>query len=77
MLAWPLRRYINLETGEYQPIHPLLKQFREHLTDRMENEFLWDYRGFLKIRCSECGHGGPGLADSVLGNGVSLTKSTP
>merc|ERR1719482_2199536 len=49
------RLFINLETGEYQPIHPMIKQFRDHLADRQLNEFLWEYRGFLKMKCSECG----------------------
>mmetsp|Transcript_26996 Transcript_26996/g.67999 ORF Transcript_26996/g.67999 Transcript_26996/m.67999 type:complete len:2543 (+) Transcript_26996:172-7800(+) len=50
-----VRWYINLETEHIQPIHPMVDQFREHLSDCIQNDFLWDYRGFVKIKCSECG----------------------
>merc|ERR1719210_3022859 len=39
----------------------MIKKFREHLDDTKENEFLWDYRGFVKMKCSECG-----IPDSVI-----------
>ena len=48
-------------SSHVQPIHPLMDQFREHLADQMANDFLWCYRGFVKIKCSECG-----IPDSVV-----------
>ncbi|CAD7972891.1 unnamed protein product [Amoebophrya sp. A120] len=56
-----VRWYINLETEHIQPIHPMVDQFREHLSDCIQNDFLWDYRGFVKIKCSECG-----IPDSIV-----------
>lgn len=49
------RLYLNLPEDRMQPVHPLIKRFREHLDDIMQNEFLWDYRGFVQMKCSECG----------------------
>jgi len=72
-LRWPLpqeydviirndtRWYLNLITDTLQPIHPFISMFREHLSDCMYNDFLWDYRGFVKMKCSECG-----IPDSVV-----------
>ncbi len=56
-----VRWYINLETEHIQPIHPLIDVFREHLSDCIANDFLWDFRGFVKIKCSECG-----IPDSIV-----------
>lgn len=56
-----VRWYINLETEHVQPIHPMMDQFREHLSDCIANDFLWDFRGFVKIKCSECG-----IPDSIV-----------
>ncbi|CAJ1460346.1 unnamed protein product [Effrenium voratum] len=55
------RWYLNLQQDTAQPIHPMIKKFREHLGDVIANEFLWDFRGFVKMKCSECG-----LPDSVV-----------
>ncbi|CAE7679253.1 cdsA, partial [Symbiodinium pilosum] len=55
------RWYLNLQHDTAQPIHPMIKKFREHLGDVIANEFLWDFRGFVKMKCSECG-----LPDSVV-----------
>jgi hypothetical protein len=55
------RWYIHLPSDVAQPVHPLIKEFRKHLDDCMKNEFLWDYRGFVKMKCSECG-----IPDSVI-----------
>eukprot|EP00928_Gymnodinium_smaydae_P070344 TRINITY_DN54196_c0_g1_i1.p1 TRINITY_DN54196_c0_g1~~TRINITY_DN54196_c0_g1_i1.p1 ORF type:complete len:1836 (-),score=531.89 TRINITY_DN54196_c0_g1_i1:66-5468(-) len=49
------RLYLHLPSDRLQPIHPMIKRFREHLDDCMQNEFLWDYRGFVNMKCSECG----------------------
>eukprot|EP00927_Polykrikos_kofoidii_P034373 TRINITY_DN29173_c0_g1_i1.p1 TRINITY_DN29173_c0_g1~~TRINITY_DN29173_c0_g1_i1.p1 ORF type:complete len:1809 (-),score=307.62 TRINITY_DN29173_c0_g1_i1:171-5597(-) len=55
------RLYLHLPTDRLQPIHPMIRRFREHLEDTCQNEFLWDYRQFVKMKCSECG-----LPDSVI-----------
>lgn len=55
------RWYIHLPSDIAQPSHPLIKEFRNHLSDTMKNEFLWDYRGFVKMKCSECG-----IPDAVI-----------
>lgn len=55
------RWYINLKSDNSQPVHPMIKKFREHLSDIQANEFLWEFRGFVKMKCSECG-----LPDSVV-----------
>ena len=55
------RWYLHLPSDRLQPIHPMIRRFREHLDDCMANEFLWDYRGFVKMKCAECG-----LPDSVI-----------
>ncbi|CAK9011879.1 unnamed protein product [Durusdinium trenchii] len=55
------RWYLNLQQDTAQPVHPMVKKFREHLGDVIANEFLWDFRGFVKMKCSECG-----LPDSVV-----------
>lgn len=55
------RWYLNLQQDTAQPVHPMVKKFREHLSDVIANEFLWDFRGFVKMKCSECG-----LPDSVV-----------
>jgi hypothetical protein len=39
----------------------MIRRFREHLDDCSQNEFLWDYRGFVKMKCAECG-----IPDSVI-----------
>jgi hypothetical protein len=49
------RLYLHLPSDRLQPIHPMIKKFREHLEDCSQNEFLWDFRGFVKMKCSECG----------------------
>lgn len=55
------RWYLHLSSDRLQPVHPMIKKFREHLRDVMSNEFLWDFRNFVKIKCSECG-----IPDSVV-----------
>lgn len=55
------RWYVHLPTDRLQPVHPMIRKYREHLEDCKSNEFLWDYRGFVKMKCSECG-----LPDSVI-----------
>eukprot|EP00931_Biecheleriopsis_adriatica_P055456 TRINITY_DN32794_c0_g1_i1.p1 TRINITY_DN32794_c0_g1~~TRINITY_DN32794_c0_g1_i1.p1 ORF type:complete len:1805 (-),score=474.53 TRINITY_DN32794_c0_g1_i1:82-5496(-) len=55
------RWYLNLTQDRLQPVHPMIRRFREHLSDVCANEFLWDFRGFVKMKCSECG-----LPDSVV-----------
>mmetsp|Transcript_35478 Transcript_35478/g.93630 ORF Transcript_35478/g.93630 Transcript_35478/m.93630 type:complete len:1833 (-) Transcript_35478:32-5530(-) len=55
------RWYLHLPSDRLQPVHPMIRRFREHLDDCKSNEFLWDYRGFVKMKCSECG-----LPDSVI-----------
>jgi len=55
------RFYIHLETDTMQPIHPMIKQFRVHMDDCSQNEFLWEYRGFNQMKCSDCG-----LPDSIV-----------
>ena len=30
-----------------------IHRFREHLGDVIANEFLWDFRGFVKMKCSD------------------------
>jgi len=55
------RFYIHLPSDRMQPVHPMIKRFREHLDDCKQNDFLWEYRGFVKMKCSECG-----IPDSVL-----------
>lgn len=56
------RWYLNLEKDRVQPVHPLIKRFREHLADVIQNEeLMWEFRGFVKMRCSECG-----VPDSVV-----------
>jgi hypothetical protein len=55
------RLYLHLPTDRLQHVHPMVKRFRDHLSDSMQNEFLWDYRGFVKMKCSECG-----IPDSVV-----------
>lgn len=49
------RWYLNLKEDRPQLVHPMIQKFREHLEDCQNNEFLWDYRGFMKMKCSECG----------------------
>jgi hypothetical protein len=49
------RLYLHLPSDRLQAVHPMIKKFREHLEDCEQNEFLWDYRGFVKMKCSECG----------------------
>ncbi|KAF4676293.1 hypothetical protein FOL47_006449 [Perkinsus chesapeaki] len=51
----------RLAMDQGQVCHPMLEAFREHLNDCILNDFLWDYRGFLKVKCSECG-----VLDSVV-----------
>lgn len=55
------RYYLHLPTDKVQAIHPLIKRFREHLDDCLQNEFLWDYRDTQEFKCSECG-----IPDSVV-----------
>eukprot|EP00930_Biecheleria_cincta_P025551 TRINITY_DN1817_c0_g2_i1.p1 TRINITY_DN1817_c0_g2~~TRINITY_DN1817_c0_g2_i1.p1 ORF type:complete len:1803 (+),score=330.13 TRINITY_DN1817_c0_g2_i1:138-5546(+) len=55
------RWYLNLTQDRLQPVHPMIKKFREHLGDVIQNEYLWDFRGFVKMKCSECG-----IPDSVV-----------
>lgn len=55
------RWYLHLPSDRLQPVHPMIRKFREHLGDIMSNEFLWDFRNFVKIKCSECG-----IPDSVV-----------
>jgi len=55
------RWYLHLPSDRLQLVHPMIRRFREHLDDCKSNEFLWDYRGFVKMKCSECG-----LPDSVI-----------
>lgn len=55
------RWYLHLPSDRLQPVHPMIRKFREHLDDCKSNEFLWDYRGFVRMKCSECG-----LPDSVI-----------
>mmetsp|Transcript_30389 Transcript_30389/g.48690 ORF Transcript_30389/g.48690 Transcript_30389/m.48690 type:complete len:1768 (-) Transcript_30389:337-5640(-) len=55
------RWYLNLPEDRAQPVHPMVKKFREHLSDVAANQFLWDFRGFVKMKCSECG-----IPDSVV-----------
>merc|ERR1719253_1093988 len=55
------RWYLHLPTDRIQPIHPLIKEFRQHLNDTIQNEFLWDFRGFVRMKCSQCG-----VPDAVL-----------
>jgi len=49
------RLYLHLPSDRLQAVHPMIKRFREHLDDCIQNEFLWDYRNFVKMKCSECG----------------------
>mmetsp|Transcript_33036 Transcript_33036/g.77241 ORF Transcript_33036/g.77241 Transcript_33036/m.77241 type:complete len:1793 (+) Transcript_33036:44-5422(+) len=49
------RLYLHLPSDRLQAVHPMIKKFREHLNDWIQNEFLWDYRGFVKMKCSQCG----------------------
>mmetsp|Transcript_109430 Transcript_109430/g.172525 ORF Transcript_109430/g.172525 Transcript_109430/m.172525 type:complete len:1919 (-) Transcript_109430:123-5879(-) len=55
------RWYLHLPTDRMQPVHPLIKAFRVHLNDIIENAFLWDFRGFVRMKCSSCG-----VPDAVL-----------
>jgi len=55
------RWYLHLPSDRLQPVHPLIKEFRKHLNDVVSNEFLWDFRGFVHYKCSECG-----IPDSVI-----------
>lgn len=55
------RWYLHLPTDRIQPVHPLIREFRQHLNDTAANEFLWDFRGFVRMKCSQCG-----IPDSVL-----------
>ena len=36
------RWYLNLQQDTAQPVHPMVKKFREHLSDVIANEFLGD-----------------------------------
>merc|ERR1719401_3254589 len=38
------RFYIHLPSDRMQPVHPMIKRFREHLDDCKQNDFLWEYR---------------------------------
>ncbi|CAE7655209.1 ASPM [Symbiodinium microadriaticum] len=49
------RFYVHLPTDRMQIVHPMIRRFREHLEDTRQNEFLWEYRGFVQMKCSECG----------------------
>jgi len=49
------RIYLHLPNDRPQTLHPMIRRFREHLDDCKQNEFLWDNRGFVKMKCSECG----------------------
>mmetsp|Transcript_133457 Transcript_133457/g.231981 ORF Transcript_133457/g.231981 Transcript_133457/m.231981 type:complete len:1798 (+) Transcript_133457:140-5533(+) len=49
------RWYVHLPTDRPQPIHPLIQKFRDHLNDIIQNDFLWDFRGFVGMKCGECG----------------------
>eukprot|EP00933_Yihiella_yeosuensis_P045171 TRINITY_DN4049_c0_g2_i1.p1 TRINITY_DN4049_c0_g2~~TRINITY_DN4049_c0_g2_i1.p1 ORF type:complete len:1832 (-),score=407.81 TRINITY_DN4049_c0_g2_i1:158-5284(-) len=55
------RFYVHLPTDRLQIVHPMIKAFREHHEDCRQNEFLWEYRGFVEMKCSECG-----IPDSIL-----------
>jgi len=49
------RFYVHLPSDRMQIVHPMIRRFREHLEDTRQNEFLWEYRGFVQMKCSECG----------------------
>lgn len=61
MVKRDTRWYLHLATDRLQLVHPMIKRFREHFDDCKQNEFLWDFRGFVKMKCSQCG-----ISDSVL-----------
>jgi len=50
------RYYVHLPSDRMQIVHPMIRRFREHLEDTIQNEFLWEYRGFVQMKCSECGN---------------------
>mmetsp|Transcript_74642 Transcript_74642/g.140730 ORF Transcript_74642/g.140730 Transcript_74642/m.140730 type:complete len:1923 (-) Transcript_74642:183-5951(-) len=55
------RYYLHLPSDRIQSIHPMIKRFREHLDDALQNEFLFDVREVVskirefQLKCSECG----------------------
>lgn len=55
------RFYLHLPSDRIQSIHPMIKRFREHLDDALQNEFLFDIREVVsqmrdfQLKCSECG----------------------
>lgn len=57
------RWYLHMPSDKLQPIHPMIKRFREHLEDCLQNEFLWEFREppVVKFKCAECG-----LPDSIV-----------
>lgn len=55
------RFYLHLPSDRMQPVHPMVRSFQRHLEDCMQNEFLWDFRGFVTMKCADCG-----VPDSVV-----------
>jgi len=57
------RWYLHLPSDSLQPVHPMIKRFREHLDECLQNEFLWEFREppVVKFKCAECG-----LPDSIV-----------
>ena len=49
------RWYLNLQQDTAQPVHPMVKKFREHLSDVIANEFLGDELVRLCAFCSILG----------------------
>jgi hypothetical protein len=49
------RWYLHLPSDKVQCLHPMITRFREHMTDCLTNEFLCDFRGFVTMKCSDCG----------------------
>jgi len=57
------RWYLHLPTDRLQPVHPMIRQFRDHLDDCKQNEFLWEFREppVVKFKCADCG-----MPDSIV-----------
>lgn len=55
------RWYMHLPSGTVRAIHPMIRRFQEHLDECRQNDFLWDFRSSVKMKCSECA-----LPDSVV-----------
>ncbi|CAK9087638.1 Abnormal spindle-like microcephaly-associated protein homolog (Calmodulin-binding protein Sha1) (Calmodulin-binding protein 1) (Spindle and hydroxyurea checkpoint abnormal protein) [Durusdinium trenchii] len=49
------RFYVHLPSDRMQIVHPMIRPHSGALQDTRQNEFLWEYRGFVQMKCSECG----------------------